>query len=171
MKRFSCIAFIAFLLTGCSEPTEWGRGIGERTKEAKRIESVILSADKVELIFLDPIPRIDSAGHLVPPPEDKAFEDWIIIDRGYTEKKELIKKLAASFRASIEESDGAIAMRFNPRHVLKIKNEGTDFKLIVCFECAQAKIEGYDPLSFVAIEPNFQNVWDEVFEEVGIKTK
>jgi hypothetical protein len=64
----------------------------------------------------------------------------------------------------IENSDGTIAMCFNPRHALRFELRGQDVKIEVCFECLHGEIAGFPGFDSFYNTSEPSSVWNEVLE-------
>ena len=83
---------------------------------------------------------------------------------------EIRKKLAAEFKSGVEDSIGAAAACFNPRHRLTAKHKGKAIDLLICFECLQVQcsIDDQKPKT-VLISPTPQAYFDRVLKDAGVK--
>ena len=54
------------------------------------------------------------------------------------------QKLVDAFKQGVEDSDGAVAGCFNPRHGIRVTHGGRTFDFVICFECLSVSLYAGD---------------------------
>ncbi len=103
--------------------------------------AIVEKAEQIELLSLDP-------AFLKELPKN-AFGRWRVLGQTVVKDAELRKKILAGLDKGAEESNGEVALCFNPRHGLRATHAGKTVELSICFECFQVQVyvgdkrEGY----------------------------
>jgi hypothetical protein len=101
-------------------------------------EAALRSARTMELFALDPTPlRLG-----VPQPEKGAFHDYPILGRASLTDAVQAKALGELVLRGIRESDGKVAACFNPRHGIRVEQNGKTLDVVICYECLSLSVHG-----------------------------
>lgn len=75
-----------------------------------------------------------------PPADSPKFHRWPILGEADIAHADLRNELMDALAKGISESDGGMAKCFNPRHGLRIVENGQTTEYLICFECLQVQI-------------------------------
>lgn len=121
-------AALVALLTGCA------------SNEAD-VDQAFVDAQTFTFYTVDPDPR-KAARHRTEGADEAEVEtlrDWVVLGKVEVTDKADRRMLLAAMQRGIDESDGSVALCFNPRHAMRI-GDGTDsIEYIICFECLQVQ--------------------------------
>jgi hypothetical protein len=113
----------------------------EVTLTATALLDVLTACDELELISLNPDPRLlesDQEAGTRYTLNAKFAGGFKIVSRATTKESAEIKDLAEALRKGFAESDGDSPDCFSPRHCLRYTNNGKTYLAIICLECQQA---------------------------------
>lgn len=110
--------FLVALLAGCS------------TKRLPlELQTALREANSLQLHSLDPTPTSrDRKG---------PFQGWQDLGSTDVSATAVRTQLLDAFDNGIADSDGSVAMCFNPRHGLRAIYDGKTYDVVICFECLQ----------------------------------
>jgi hypothetical protein len=126
-------------------------------KIPKELRTLLEKAESVQLVSLDPT-REDM------PPKD-AFHGWKVLGSTFvkgTNKERLVR----AFKQGVEDSDGAAAGCFNPRHGIRVTDKDRVVDFVICFECLQVSLfdKGHKEKGFLTTGSP-QPVFDKILKE------
>jgi hypothetical protein len=100
--------------------------------------NVITNADRFVLFSLDPIPKSlhEHQGRDI----EQTFHDYPVLGRVTITNKDERTELLNAFFKGIRDSDGSIALCFNPRHGISAVRREEVIDLVICFECRQTQV-------------------------------
>ncbi len=102
----------------------------------KAAKAALQEGDRVELFSLDP-PRLEEK-----PPDH--FHGWRVLGKTLIKDAAVRKTLVGAFLQGVEDSDGAVAGCFNPRHGIRVAHKGRITDFVICFECLSVKVHTGD---------------------------
>lgn len=102
----------------------------------KAAKAALQEGDRVELFSLDPA-RLEEK-----PPDH--FHGWRVLGKTLIKDAAVRKTLVGAFLQGVEDSDGAVAGCFNPRHGIRVAHKGRITDFVICFECLSVKVHTGD---------------------------
>lgn len=91
------------------------------------VEAALVTGTEFELFSLSPEEQENLD-------ETRGFHGWEIL--GSTSVNDQTRtKLLTAFRAGVEENDGSVAACFEPRHGIRVKDDGKTNDFVICFTC------------------------------------
>lgn len=111
----------------------------EQFRNASEVKELILTADEVFVLSLDPAKRrFPDDGH------KKFFHGFRILGKAEVTDPNYRNLLATALANDILGNEGIVAGCFEPRHGLRI-SKGAEVKdLVICFECASARCYNFN---------------------------
>jgi hypothetical protein len=125
-------------------------------------------AESLEVYSLDPSRVRPKPGE---EKEDKreTFHGFRVYGKATVKDPDTRKKLVAAFKAGVEDSIGAAALCFNPRHGIRVTHNGKTFDFVICFECLQIRVyEGETEGKTVLTADSPQPVFDKILREAKV---
>jgi hypothetical protein len=116
-------------------------------------------AESLELYSLDP-------GSEEEKPVNN-FHGWEILG-ATTVKGPAKKKLVTAFKVGVEESGGAAAGCFNPRHGIRVKHGGKTYDFVICFECLSVSTFVDEEKGGFLIMPSPQPTFDKILKDARV---
>ena len=126
--------------------------------ESQNLFKIIESHKSVEFYSLEP-GRDDT--------KESIFHGFPILDKKQLTDKKHVETIVKYLYKSINQSEGAIAECFFPRHGLKIKSKNEEIDLVICFECLQMRVYAKEETT-VLIEGD-KKAFDQVAKELKMK--
>jgi len=105
----------------------------DKNKPSDAVREVLDKAKQLELLSLEPDER--KAGL-------NDFHGYKVLGSTLIKDKDARKKLLAAFYKGVEDSEGAVAGCFIPRHGIRAVHDGKTVDLVICFECLSLNIYG-----------------------------
>jgi hypothetical protein len=96
------------------------------------LRATLEKADQFELLSLSPDRPQEK-------PKD-AFHGWKILGKTTVKDAETRKKLIAAFKKGVEDNKGTAAACFNPRHGIRVTQDGKTADFVICFECFRVQV-------------------------------
>ena len=124
------VAVLAVAVPGCSS--------SEENRLPTEAERALVTARSLDLFALDPVPLAKDA----PAPEKGAFHDYAILGHAKLTDAVQAKALGELVVRGIRESDGTVAACFNPRHGIRVTQDGRTLDLVICYECLSLTAHG-----------------------------
>jgi hypothetical protein len=125
------------------------------------LQTILEKGEQFELLSLSP-------GYRQVKPED-AFHGWKVLGKTTVKDTEARKKLVAAFKKGVEENKGIVAACFNPRHGIRVTQDGKTTDFVVCFECAQVQVFAGDKQEKGLLITNSPpSVFDSVLKEANV---
>ena len=133
------------------------------------------SPDSFELLVLDPVElkvRGTKDGSI---PPEREFHGYEILGHVPLLEEGVRSELVELVLKGVQESDGTAAACFNPRHAIRIVNEGRVLDLLICYECLQITIYSAElsdqkgrlvALTSSTVEPEVSRI----FTQAGLST-
>ena len=159
-----CVALTFILIFGCSRDEPRGsqpalKPLGIPLTDVA--SKVLREGTEFQLYSIDP-----SFGG--PGPHSDGFHGFAILGAtpvSDSERKQLVDALAAG----VEESVGAIAACFNPRHAIHVQHEGKRHDFLICFECLQIYWYTDDEKnSTILTSESPQGIFDQVLSDASV---
>ena len=124
------------------------------------LQALLEKADQFELLSLSPEEPKEK-------PKD-GFHGWQVLGKTSVKDAETRKKLVAALQKGVAENDGTVARCFNPRHGIRVTQDGKTADFVICFECYQVKAFAADkPASFL-VTRSPQPAFDAVLTEAKV---
>ena len=124
----SCMPVIATLaLLGCGSAPE------NRLPAEARV--MLERATRIEILALDPVPA-----QMRSPPPAETWHDFGVLGRATLSDAAECAELAQLILRGIRESDGTVAACFDPRHGLRVEEQGKVLELLICYECLSMQV-------------------------------
>lgn len=124
--------------------------------------TVLRNAATFELLSLDPLPskRGDSPD---------AFHGWTVLGEIDVVDPAVRDELVDALEAGIAENDGMAAACFEPRHGIRVTQNGVQYDFVICFECFSARwyAENVQKKGFL-LTGSPQPVFDRVLTDASI---
>lgn len=144
--------------------------LAAQKKAAPVFEKAISEADSVTLVIVDPHSRYkEKSSGEESLQVDGMDGSWTVVKEGVLRDKAALAELGSSLRAGIEKNDRAPASCFSPRHALRVKIDGRDVVLLVCFECSQGYVIGYPKCDGFLVSPAPAHTWNRVFRQSSLE--
>ena len=125
------------------------------------VMKALQNGDQYELLSLDP----DRSS----PPAPGNFHRWKVLGRTTVADAATRKRLNDALRAGARENNNAVALCFNPRHGIRVRQGDSVLDLVICFECLQVEVfEGEQRGASFLTSDSPQSVFDEVLREAGV---
>jgi hypothetical protein len=125
------------------------------------LQAILEKGEQFELLSLNPDPRQEKA--------EDGFHGWKVLGKTTVKDAEARKKLLAAFKKGVEENTGFVAGCFNPRHGIRVTQDGKTTDFVICFECAQVKVfVGDKEEKGFLITASPQSVFDGVLKEAKV---
>lgn len=161
MKLLPCVSLA--LALGCSSAEE-----NQLPPEALR---ALRGARSLELFALDPTPLMQGAV----PPEKGVFHEYPILGRAVLSDAVQAKALGELVLRGIRESDGTAAACFNPRHGIRVSQDGRTLDFVICYECLSLSVHGdllgsAGPRLGLLTAQRVESGVSAIFEGAGLKT-
>ena len=155
MKRYILqlvLASASILILGC----------GTGNSLPSPADKALSRSASFELLSLDPDPRAEKI-------DGKGFHGWNVLGDMTIKSSDARAKLVATFKAGVAENDGKVADCFNPRHGIKVTDDGKTHEFVICFECYQVQwyIDGQKTEGFL-ITDSPQPTFDQVLNDANI---
>ena len=162
--------FFVFISLGCLF-LQTSRGADDTFKSnqariAAAIEKIPPSKVKLFLYSLNPRPVF---GEKTPENSEKVFYRYPILGRIELTSAEEKRRLLESFAKGVSESDGTVAMCFNPRHGIRIITGTATNDFVICFECQQVQACNFDTANSFLTSGSPGNVFNQFLDEYHIK--
>jgi hypothetical protein len=166
------LRFLALLVsaTVLASASSYDDILAAQKKAAPVFEKAISEADSVTLVVVDPHSRYkEKKSGEKSLQVDDMDGSWTVVKEAVLRDKSRLAELGSSLRAGIEKNDRGPASCFLPRHALRVKIEGHDVVLLVCFECAQGYAIGYPKCDGFLVSPAPAQTWNRVFSQLGLE--
>jgi hypothetical protein len=95
-------------------------------------KAILEAATRLELLSLQPTA-----------PDDQSKDDfhgWKVLGTKAVEDEKTREELVEVFEHGVAEYKGGPAKCFNPRHGIRVKDNGTTVDFVICFECFQVRL-------------------------------
>lgn len=154
---------VLFTVAACSSSTE--------NRLPAQAEAALRTARSMELLALDPTPLARGAAV----PEGGTFHDYPILGRATLADAVQAKALGELVLRGIRESDGTAAACFNPRHGIRVSQDGRTLDLVICYECLSLSVHGDllgsgGPRLGLLTAQRVESGVSAIFEGAGLKT-
>jgi hypothetical protein len=139
-----------------------------RNRIPEAVDRLFDKAQTFELISLDPEPKTDKDGKVVPVKD--GFHGWKVLGKTEVKEAAVRKRLSDALRLGAEDNFGMAAGCFIPRHGIRLKDGARTVDLVICFQClsAQVFVNGERKEGFLTTgEP--QKAFDAVLKAAGVK--
>ena len=103
----------------------------------KSVREVLDRAEQIELLSLNPARDRK-------PAKQADFHGYEVIGKTVLEDKKACRQLLRAFSEGVDDSTGAVAGCFNPRHGIRDRHDGKTTELVICYECLSLQIYGPD---------------------------
>jgi hypothetical protein len=125
------------------------------------LQALLEKAEQFELLSLNP-------NFAQEKPKD-GFHGWQVLGKTTVTDAEARKNLVAAFKKGVGENKGIAAACFNPRHGIRVTQDGKTTDFVVCFECAQVQVfAGDNQGKGFLITSSPQPVFDGVLKEANV---
>ena len=123
---------------------------------------ILDTPDVLEVLSLDP--RHTSR------PSKGAFHGWEVLGRESLREQGRRQELVAALEKAIRESDGAVALCFEPRHGIHATSGANSVDLVICFHCLQVEVYlGSSQASSVPTTESAERVLDRLLKDAGVR--
>jgi hypothetical protein len=123
--------------------------------------AILEKAARFELLSLDPKTHDEDP--------TIGFHGWKVLGKAVVDDAAIAKKLVVALKQGAEESDGAAAGCFHPRHGIHVTHNGKSADFVICFECLSVNLyvtENAEDGFQITRSP--QPVFDEVLKKAGV---
>jgi hypothetical protein len=135
---------------------------------ARTIAKGLAAATNVEIVLLRPDSETTNSSN--PGLSGSRRYDATLVGTALTRDPNDLKALAAAISAGILESDGKMAMCFDPHHALRYKDETSFVDIVICFTCRQGYLERGGVKEWFSITQKSQELFERVFAAHGLGT-
>jgi hypothetical protein len=77
------------------------------------------------------------------------------------------KELLGSLRKAVSHGPSTAARCFNPRHAIRVTNNGTQFDFLICFECRRMRVISSGETNYVSLKGD-QTTFDNALSQAHI---
>jgi hypothetical protein len=169
IRQLSALFHLSVLLVGCggSTPSPPPHTPAELPSSGTYLENripatasaILEQADGFELLSLNPKHQQKTA--------KGDFHGYQVVGRAVIADPEARKKLVSAFERGVAENQGMIAACFNPRHGIRVTQNGKLEDFVICFECAQVHSYGAIEVHFL-ISSSPKALFDNMLRRAGV---
>ena len=137
-------------------------GCGSSNSLPPAVDQALSDSSSFVLLSLNPDPR-------AAPTEGKRIHQWNVLGEAVVNDPSTRYKLIAALRAGVAENNGEVADCFNPRHGIRVTDDGKIHELVVCFECYQIRwyADG-EMVKTTLVTGSPQSTFDQVLKDADI---
>jgi hypothetical protein len=97
------------------------------------------------------------------------FHGWKVLGTAEVSDAEARKTLVAALKKGVDESDGSAAGCFNPRHGIRVMQDGKETDFVICFQCHHVLVFAADqPAQGFTVTKSPQADFDRVLTEAHV---